>query len=419
MKIRFKLPLSRSRVVSTLAALSLTCSLWSANSQSADALEGPPVVIEVAAGANLQEAIDRLPESGGMIRLAAGNFEIDHPLIVSTPETRLEGAGASTHLHNVNENGEPALILRPKDRESDPKSRLWRVQLGNFRLSGNEKSGAGVLAEGINEIFIHGLSVDHHGGHGISLIECYEDPRIADSIITYNKDAGVFIQAGHDIVVNGNHFEENQDALRCVDSFNLCMNGNNLDDHLGNGVVIENTYGSVLSGNMIEECEGTAIILDRDCYGITLSANVIAHDMKGGIDLRDAHGCSISANTFTLCHEFSVRVGGASGRLAITGNSFSNSHIGDGQEKRVLEHEKLIQIDMGTGVIIEGGDHVNVSGNTFSGISMEAIFADEKSKSILVTGNLITDWHRHGDDDTPAIKVPSSNGNVMANNLAD
>jgi hypothetical protein len=50
-------------------------------------------------------------------------------------------------------------------------------------------------------------------------------------------------------VVNANQFEENQYALRCLDSFNLTMNGNTLDDHLRHGVVIENTYGTVLSGN--------------------------------------------------------------------------------------------------------------------------------------------------------------------------
>ena len=94
--------------------------------------------------------------------------------------------------------------------------------------------------------------------------------------------------------------EENKDALHCINGYNLCMNGNNLDDHLRHGVVIENTYGSVVSGNMIEECRGTAIVLDRDCYGITLAANVIAHDSAGGIDLRDAHGCAVSANTFTI-----------------------------------------------------------------------------------------------------------------------
>jgi len=28
----------------------------------------------------------------------------------------------------------------------------------------------------------------------------------------------------------------------------------------------------VISGNMIEECAGAAMVLDRDCYGITISA---------------------------------------------------------------------------------------------------------------------------------------------------
>src|SRR4029453_6062750 len=123
------------------------------------------------------------------------------------------------------------------------------------------------------------------------------------------------------IVVSGNHFEENQDALVCVDSFNLCMTGNNLDDHVRDGVVIENTYGSVVSGNMIEECNGRAIVLDRDCYGITLSANVIAHEVQGGIDLVDAHGCTVSANTFTIVKENALRIGPAPGGSTVTGKN--------------------------------------------------------------------------------------------------
>ena len=173
----------------------------------------PPAELNAADFPLLQAALDALPESGGILRLPPGTIEIREPLILSSAETRIEGSGASTHLKNLNEEGKPALIIRPKTFEKDPKARLWRVQLGNFRISGNEKSGDGVYAEGINEIYFHGLSVDHHGGNGIALIDCYEDPRISDSILTYNKKAGLFINGGHDIVVNANHFEENQDAL--------------------------------------------------------------------------------------------------------------------------------------------------------------------------------------------------------------
>jgi len=368
---------------------------------------------------SLQAALDALPESGGILRLPPGTVEIREPLRLSSAETRIEGSGASTHIRNLNGEGKPALVIRPKTFDQDNKARLWRVQLGNFRISGNEKSGDGVFAEGINEIFIHGLSVDRHGGHGIALVDCYEDPRVSDSILTYNKKAGLFIDAGHDIVVNANHFEENQDALVCVDAFNLCMNGNNIDDHLGNGVVIENTYGSVVSGNMIEECNGTAIILDRDCYGITLSANVIAHDMGGGIDLRDAHGITVSANTFTLMHHFGVRVSEKSGRIAISANHFGNSHIGEGEEKRVLEHENPVQLDIGHGIVLENTKGITISGNQFTGLDGPAVRATGACEKILIDGNLTTDLNRRTTEAKGPFDLSPETKATLSDNLTD
>lgn len=353
-----------------------------------------PVVIEAGTYPSLQAACDALPASGGLVRLPPGKVELTAPLVIRTPETRLEGAGASTLLVNANREGKPAIHLRPESYGTDPKARLWRIQLGNFRLTGNEQSGDGVLAEGIHEIFIHGLSVDHHGGNGIRLINCEEDPRIADSILTYNKQAGLEVVGCHDIVVNGNHFEENQDGLRCLDGFNLTANGNNLDDHLGNGIVIENTYGSVVSGNMIEECEGCAIILDRDCYGVTLSSNVIAHDFAGGIDLRDAWGSTVSANTFVLVHQFGVRAGPESGRLAISANTFANSYVGNGQHKRLLDSPKKEQIDIGTGILLEDTEDVVVSGNLFAGQQGKPVTVQGDAPGVLIQGNVVSDAGR-------------------------
>jgi Periplasmic copper-binding protein (NosD) len=377
-----------------IAGIVIITILWTLPVQSAhgispaqSVLPGARPIIDAAAYPSLQAALDALPDEGGVVHLPPGVFEINQPLIIARSDVLLRGAGTATHIKNVNTNGEPALILRHPDGGKNRKSSLWRICLTDFRLTGNEKSGPGVYARYINEIFIDGLTVSYHGGDGITLDFCYEDPRVCNSLITYNKATGLNIIGCHDIVVSANHFEENNDALRCIDAFNLCMTGNNLDDHLGHGVVIENTYGSVVSGNMIEECNGAAVILDRDCYGITLSANVIAHDTEGGILLRDAHGCAVSANTFTIMGSDALYIGPKSGRITVTGNNFSDSYVGD--VKKVI---RKINDRAAGGMVLEGTTDITIVGNLFSSVRPKALSLKGKpSRRVIFSNNVLTD----------------------------
>ncbi|MGC1275536.1 MAG: right-handed parallel beta-helix repeat-containing protein [Planctomycetaceae bacterium] len=366
-------------------------------------LPGARSVIRAAEHPSLQAAIDALPAEGGTVVLPPGRFELTQPLVITRGDALIRGSGPATHLHNANADGKPAILIQHPAGEKRPaQERLWRIQLADFRLTGNEKSGDGILADNINEIYLHGLSISDHGGNGVTLDECYEDPRIADCLFTYNKQVGVKLIGCHDIVVSANQFEENRDALHCLDGFNLCMTGNNVDDHLGEGVRIENTYGSVVSGNMIEECAAAAVVLDRDCYGITLSANVIAHN-GAGIDLRDAHGCAVSANTFTLLKADAVRVGPDSGRITITGNNFSNSYIGDGKVKRRTDDLAA------AGLVLESTRDVAVSGNLFSSLTTNAVeLRGEPSTDVLFTGNVLTDVETDAPVDVPRDDLPSS-----------
>jgi hypothetical protein len=354
--------------------------------QSQPTLPGARPAIDAAKYPSLQAALDALPPSGGVVRLPAGTFEIREPLLLTQEDVLVQGSGSATHIKNATEDGRPALIVRPAKFPEDHEAMQWRVKLADFRLTGNPKSGHGIEATNVNELFIDGVTVSEHGGDGIRMLNCYEDPRICDALITYNKQAGLHLIACHDIVVASNQFEENADAVRCIDGFNLCMTGNCLDDHLRDGVVIENTYGSVVSGNMIEECAGTAIVLDRDCYGITLSANVIAHEQRGGIDLLDAHGCTVSANTFTIVQENALVIGPQSGRITVTGNNFSDSTIGSGQENREQGDRAA------SGLSLTGTSDVVISGNLFAGVEPKAIGVEgAPSRRVLVSGNVLTD----------------------------
>jgi parallel beta-helix repeat protein len=368
-----------------VTALGLVANRAASQSAAGGKLPGARPAIEASDYPSLQAALDALPASGGMVRLPAGTFEINEPLRITQEDVLISGSGTATHIKNVNTSGQPAIVIEHPDRKTNPRATRWRVELQNLRLTGNEKSGHGILAHRVDELFLHGVTSSYHGGDGIHLDNCYEDPRICDCLLTYNKGAGLALQGCHDIVVVGNQFEENLDALTCKDSFNLCMTGNNLDDHLRHGVVIENTYGSVVSGNMIEECKGIAIILDRDCYGITLSANVIAHEVEGGIDLRDAHGCAVSANTFTIVKQDALRIGPQSARITVTGNSFSSSFIGDGGDKRSTNDRSA------AGIVLEGTSDIAISGNSFSGLTTSPVtYTGKPSTRVLFSNNVMT-----------------------------
>ncbi|WP_197440443.1 right-handed parallel beta-helix repeat-containing protein [Polystyrenella longa] len=354
--------------------------------QAEDLLPGSRPVIEARNYKSLQAAIDALPEEGGLVQLPPGKFEIIEPLRLTRGEVTIQGVGAASWIHNTNQEGKPAFVIERADKKKVPsKERLWRVMLSNFRITGTEKSGHGIEANWIQELFLQGVTVSEHGGDGLHLYFCEEDARISDCLITYNKQNGIFGEGLHDTVVSANHFEENQDALRFIDGYNLCMTGNNIDDHLRHGVIVENTYGSVISGNMIEECmQGTGVILDRDCYGITVSSNVIAHNGIG-VDLKDAHGCAVSANTFTVNLEDGLKIGPDSGRITVTGNSFGNDYQGDGQYRRRKNDLKT------GGIVLEGTSNNVISGNQFSAKSAKAItVSGEENRQNLISNNLFT-----------------------------
>ncbi len=142
-------------------------------------LTGARPAIDAIDYPSLQAAIDALPATGGSVRLPAGVFEINQPLRISQEDVLIEGSGTATHIKNMNTEGKPAIEIDNPKRKTDAKATLWRVALHNLRVTGNEQSGDGILAHHMNEIFLHGVTVSYHGGNGIHLDHCYEDPRLA------------------------------------------------------------------------------------------------------------------------------------------------------------------------------------------------------------------------------------------------
>ena len=173
------------------------------------------------------------------------------------------------------------------------------MQLSNFRVIGNKQSGDGVVAVRVNEIFIDGVTCSYHGRHGVLLDHCYEDPRVVNSLFTYNVATGVAIDGCHDIVVSANQFEENQDALTCIDAFNLCMTGNNVDDHLRHDKLEFENRG--LLGGAVRNPQRNRELRLRPSPGIVLDGVESARQLNCGTrisNLQDASQLSIVWRSF-------------------------------------------------------------------------------------------------------------------------
>lgn len=344
-------------------------------------------LIHVADYPSLQAAVDALPPSGGTLHLTAAKLVLTEPVLIRAGDVTIVGDGSVSHVFNANTQGAPAFILSSEQAaENNPaqNSPIWRVQFNNFRLTGSPHSGHGIEARFVNEVFINSMTVSEHGGDGIHLHLCYEDPRVCNSLITYNQGAGVWAKGCHDTLIAGCQFEENRDAIYFLDGFNLTASGNNIDDHTRHGIVIENSMGNTLSGNMIEQCVETGVILKRDTYGTTVSSNIFTNDREGGVLLDDAHSCTLTGNTFSRVPKRAIAIDGKSHATTISGNTFGESSVGDKQFKGGWDK------NVASGIYLDGAQYVNITGNTFSNLSTPALeLSDRESRSVVFNSNLL------------------------------
>ncbi len=95
-------------------------------------LPGARVPIDAARYASLQQAIDALPEEGGVVRIPPGKFRILEPLTIRQDDVLLVGSGTATHIENANTDGLPALRIYRSGAREDSRLRLWRVHVSNL-----------------------------------------------------------------------------------------------------------------------------------------------------------------------------------------------------------------------------------------------------------------------------------------------
>ncbi len=270
--------------------------------------------------------------------------------------------------------GSPPSASSPRTLRPIPRPMIWRVKLADIRVTGNPKSGHGIEAVNVNEFFLDGVTVSENGGDGIRMVNCYEDPGSATRSSPTTRRPGLTSRMprhrglGQPVrgeprrapvcrrlqPVHDGQLPRRPPARRRRDREHVRLRGRRQHDRGVRGDR-HRPGPRLLRDHAERECDRP-----RDV---------------GGIDLRDAHGCTVSANTFTIVKKNALLIGPSSSRITVTGNNFSDSSIGDGAVKREAD-----DLDA-SGITLNGTSDIAVSGNLFSGVTPKALVASRATRA--------------------------------------
>jgi parallel beta-helix repeat protein len=272
-----------------------------------------------------------------------------------------------------------------------------------MHLKGNEKCGNGIHAYYVNEISLREMWIDYHGKSGIFLDYCYENPRVCNNNIAYNKENGVLINGCHDIVVSANQFEENGIGVYAKNIFNATITGNDIDDHIKYSIQFENAYGSIITGNMLEESAEECIVLNKS-DGIVVTGNTLRNAGKKLLHIVNTNGVTVSGNVFDGSYGNAIDIENNSKTISISGNILSSHPAWDRIYGILMKDVYDVSITGNTiikplegGIYILGSEnkYINISGNTiknpsyknpkeFSGILIHNTFHSIISNNIVI-----------------------------------
>ena len=86
-------------------------------------------------GAEIQQALDALPASGGEVVLPPGRFEVSQPIVLQRDHQTLRGSGAATVLHLADNANCPVIIMG--EPVNHPQQTVRHLRVGGLFIDGN------------------------------------------------------------------------------------------------------------------------------------------------------------------------------------------------------------------------------------------------------------------------------------------
>ena len=288
----------------------------------------------------INNAIDALGVTGGVIHLLEGTFNITGDINIDQANISIVGSGASTII-----SGNNAIVANS-----------LRPTLINFSISNTVGTALAVSFSGVSSGTISNLWISKGaGGDGIKLESNSSNCIVSDCKIIGNGSggAGFALDNCNTVSLLGNLVSRFYFGIWTGNSpTNITITGNTF---LANAAESLNLAGCTewsITNNIIKGAASHGIYLSATCSDISIVGNSIIDNGnaggENGIDLDGADRCSITGNTFSGNYENSVMLNGGAQYNSVTGNTMYGTGTGNGSG------------------VVSNGSYNNISGNAIS-----------------------------------------------------
>lgn len=205
-----------------------------------------PVVVRLpagVAGAQIQRALDNLPNSGGEVVLPPGNFEISQPIVLRRDHLTLRGSGPQTILHLADSANCPVIIMG--EAVNRPQRTVKYLCISDLFIDGNrhgqQRELWRVLGEG-SEIRNNGITVQNVSDSVVEHVTC---ARCRSGGVVTTR--GVRRLTVSDLTAFDNQF----DGLACYQTTDSLFSKLHLHDNPGAGISLDLAFKHNVISNAV------------------------------------------------------------------------------------------------------------------------------------------------------------------------
>jgi parallel beta-helix repeat protein len=209
-------------------------------------LAAEPVVITLsssATSAEIQRALDTLPESGGEVVLPPGVFEVRQPIVLQRDHQTLCGSGNATVLRLADGANCPVIILGQP--VNNPQQTIRYLRLSNLFIDGNRYQQQRELwqlqGEG-SQIRNNGITVQNVSDSTVEQVTC---ARCRSGGVVTTR--GVRRLTVRDLTA----FENEFDGLACYHTENCLFTELYLHDNPGAGISLDLAFNNNVVSNIV------------------------------------------------------------------------------------------------------------------------------------------------------------------------